>query len=60
MKNNLTRRDKAAKVLAKLERLSSKMMWKEIEDIEYSCSEKELDFYYFWIVQGGKINGYDT
>jgi len=51
----MTRRDKAAQILAKLARLCSKMVWKQVEDIEYGCSEAELDFYYFWICEGGKI-----
>jgi hypothetical protein len=33
------------------------MTFKSVEDIEYGCSEARLDFYYFWIVKGGKING---
>lgn len=56
----MTRRDKAAQLLARLIQMHRPMTFKEVEDIEYGCSEAELDFYYFWIVKGGKINGYDT
>ena len=56
----ITRRDKAARILAVLARSHRPIVYKSIEDIEYGCSEQELDFYYFWIVMGGKLNGYDT
>lgn len=56
----ITNRDKAARILAVLARVHRPIVYKSIEDIEYGCSEKELDFYYFWIVMGGKLNGYDT
>ena len=49
-----TNRDKAARILAVLTRIHRPMAFKDIEDIEYGCSEKELDFYYFWICKGGK------
>ncbi len=56
----MTNRDKAAQILAVLARIHRPMVFTDVEDIEYGCSEKELDFYYFWIVQGGKFNGYET
>jgi len=56
----ITRRDKAARILAVLARSHRPIVYKSIEDIEYGCSEAELDFYYFWIVLGGKKNGYGT
>ena len=56
----VTRRDKAAQLLARLVQMHKPMTFKSVEDIEYSCSEKWLDFYYFWIVKGGKINGNDA
>ena len=51
----ITSRDKAARILAVLARSHRPIVYKSIEDIEYSCSEKELDFYYFWIVMDGVI-----
>lgn len=56
----MTNRDKAAQILAVLARIHRPMVFTDVEDIEYGCSEKELDFYYFWIVQGGKFNGHET
>lgn len=56
----MTNRDKAARILAVLARIHRPIVFKNIEDIEYGCSEKELDFYYFWIVMGGKENGHGT
>lgn len=56
----MTRREKAARILAALVRMHRPMVFKEVEDIEYGCSEDELDFYYFWIVQGGKENGHEA
>lgn len=56
----MTNRDKAARILAVLARIHRPIVFKNIEDIEYGCSEKELDFYYFWIVMGGKENGHET
>lgn len=56
----ITRRDKAARILAVLARSHRPIVYKSIEDIEYGCSEDMLDFYYFWIVLGGKKNGYGT
>lgn len=56
----MTNRDKAARILAVLARIHRPIVFKNIEDIEYGCSEKELDFYYFWIVMGEKENGHDT
>lgn len=56
----MSRRDKAAQLLAKLVMMHRPMTFKKVEDIEYGCSEAALDFYYFWIVKGGKNNGYDT
>lgn len=53
----MTRRDKAAQLLARLVQMHKPMTFKSVEDIEYGCSEARLDFYYFWIVKGGKING---
>jgi len=55
----MSRRDKAAWILARLAMMHRPMTFKEVEDIEYGCSEAELDFYYFWIVQGGKTNGHE-
>ena len=49
----MNRRDKAAQLLAKLTMMHRPMTFKEVEDIEYGCSEAELDFYYFWIVMRG-------
>ena len=51
---NETNRDKAAQLLAKLVQMHRPMTFIDVEDIEYGCSEKELDFYYFWICKGGK------
>lgn len=56
----MSRREKAARILAVLVRSNRAIAFIEIEDIEDKCSESELDFYYFWIVMGGKTNGYDT
>lgn len=56
----MTRRQKAAQLLARLIQMHRPMVYKEVEDIEHGCSEARLDFYCFWIVKGGKINGYDT
>ena len=56
----ITNRDKAARILAVLARSHRPIVYKSIEDIEYGCSEKELDFYYFWIVMRGKENGHET
>ena len=56
----MSRRDKAAQLLARLVMMHRPMVFKEVEDIEHGCSEARLDFYYFWIVMGGKRNGYDT
>ena len=56
----MTNRDKAARILAVLARIHRPIVFKNIEDIEYGCSEKELDFCYFWIVMGGKENGHET
>lgn len=51
----MTRRDKAAQLLARLVQMHRPMTFKGVEDIEYGCSESQLDFYYFWICEGGKI-----
>ncbi len=56
----MTRRSKAAQLLARLVQMHRPMTFFQIEDIEYGCSEKELDLYYFWIVLGGKNNGNET
>lgn len=56
----MTRRDKAAQLLARLVQMHKPMTFKSVEDIEYGCSYKMLDLYYFWIVKGGRINGYDA
>ena len=50
----MSRRDKAAQLLARLIQMHRPMVYKEVEDIEHGCSEAKLDFYYFWIVMGGK------
>ena len=52
-RKDMTRRDKAAQLLARLIQMHRPMTFKEVEDIEYGCSEAELDFYYFWICEGG-------
>ena len=49
----ITNRDKVARILAVLARIHRPIVYKSIEDIEYGCSEAELDFYYFWIVMRG-------
>ena len=51
----MTDRDKAAQLLARLVMMHRPMTFKEPEDIQYGCSSKELDFYYFWICKGGKL-----
>lgn len=51
----MTERDKAAQILAKLSAMHRSAALLEPEDIEYRCSSKELDFYYFWICRGGGI-----
>lgn len=56
----MSRREKAARILAVLARSNRAIAFMEIEDIERKCSESELNFYYFWIVMGGRINGYGT
>lgn len=56
----MSRRDKAAQLLAKLTMMHRPMVFKSVEDIEYGCNRKQLDYYYFWIVKGGKINGNDA
>ena len=49
----MSKRNKAAQLLAKLTMMHRPMVFKNVEDIEYGCSEAELDFYYFWIVMRG-------
>ena len=53
-------RNKAALILAKLVTMHRSAVFIEPEDIQDKCTSAELDFYYFWIVQGGKTNGHDT
>ena len=53
-------RNKAALILAKLAAMHRSAVFIEPEDIQDNCTSAELDFYYFWIVMGGKLNGYDT
>ena len=50
----ITDRDKAARILAALQDMHMSMFTKEVEDIQYGCSSKELDYYYFWICKGGR------
>lgn len=45
---------KAARILAVLARSHRRVVFLEVDDVLDKCTEKELDFYYFWIVQGGK------
>lgn len=49
----ITNRDKAARILAVLARIHRSACFLQVEDVEYGCSEAELDFYYFWIVMRG-------
>lgn len=56
----MTDRDKAAQILARLVAVHRPMTFMSAEDIQYGCSSKELDFYYFWIVEGGVKNGHET
>lgn len=53
-------RNKAALILAKLATMHRSAAFIEPEDIQDKCTSAELDFYYFWIVQGGKTNGHGT
>lgn len=50
----MSRRDKAAQLLSRLTMMHRPMAFKSVEDIEYGCSREQLNFYYFWIVKGGK------
>ena len=54
IKENIANRDKAARLLAALQDMHMSMFTKQVEDIEYGCTSKQLDFYYFWICEGGK------
>lgn len=47
---------KAARILAVLAKSHRRVVFLEVDDVLDKCTEKELDFYYFWIVQGGKKN----
>lgn len=49
-------RNKAALILAKLVTMHRPAAFIEPEDIQDKCTSAELDFYYFWIVQGGMKN----
>ena len=49
----MTGRDKAAQILAKLTVMHMPMSKLTVEDVQYGCSERMLDFYYFWICCGG-------
>lgn len=50
----MTARDKAARILSKLVFMHRPMIRLEVEDVQYGCTERELNFYYFWICCGGK------
>ena len=50
----MTARDKAAKILSRLSMIHRPMIRLEVEDVQYGCTERELDFFYFWICCGGK------
>lgn len=56
----MTRRAKAAQLLTRLIMMHRPMAFISAENIEHGCTSEELDFYYFWIVKGGKINEYDA
>lgn len=45
---------KAARILAVLARSHRRVVFLKVEDVLDNCTDEELDFYYFWIVQGGK------
>jgi hypothetical protein len=51
----MSRRDKAAWILARLAMMHRPAAMLGEDDILSKATEKELDFYYFWLVKGGKI-----
>lgn len=50
----MTDRDKAARILSRLSMIHRPMIRLDVEDVQYGCTERELDFFYFWICCGGK------
>ena len=56
----LTKREKVLAILARLARFNRTIVFQDPDVIERNCSDEKVDFYYFWIVQGGMKNGNET
>lgn len=50
----MSRMDKASWILARLAMIHRPAALLDAEDILSKATSQELDFYYFWIVKGGK------